>query len=266
MSSVQPPSLKVDIDQLRDITRIGARRTAAFIAIGSTRDDARLNLDFSLGSRNHRFRYWPDGLPLEIIEKAVSEFDSWILGVCLQDLHLHFELFLNGIWELARVVSEHGVRVPSSYVLHDPQYRRQTSVSDKYSRVAELLSVVADRTEFFRSFHAVRNCLTHNAGYVRESDCTDSKRFLQVSWIGQSVLLRDGEAEIEMQDAIDQQYKTQNETSVLLTFPVRQLCFSVNEKISFEHRNIAEISWFYVSSADLLVDALAKLIKEAQLA
>lgn len=264
MSENKAPLFEIDVARLRDLTRIGARRTAAFLAIGSSRHPAGEYKDFSLGSKNRQFRYWPEPLTIEIAEKSVEEFDSWLLSACLRDLHLHFEIFLDTIWEFAKMVSEHGSAIPSNYIMWDELFRRQTSVSGKYSKLVDLLGSGGGRAEHFKTFHSVRNCLTHNAGYVRSSDCVGADIFLELKWIGQAIFLRDGHYEIEIQEAIDSEYVTKNQSAIILKSVERSVKYEVMDRITIEQRQLAEISWFYVSSADIITDSFVRLITSKQ--
>jgi hypothetical protein len=195
---------------------------------------------------------------------AVEEYDSWLVGACLRDLHLHFELFLDDLWEYAKMVKRFGSQVPTDFILHDDQFRNITSVSTKYKKVADMLARGEERSEQFRSFHFLRNCLTHGAGYVRKRDCNTDLPSLRVQWLGQDVLVADAEKEVPINEAIWNKYVTpEGGAKIILKITERCVEANLGEKAALSVEQMAEVCWFYTSTADLLVDELERLLPSA---
>jgi hypothetical protein len=255
-------ALNLDISKVLDLAHLGARRASAFVTIAKTRTSDPTSLtDFSLGN-THKHSFWPSPVPESIAISALDEFDSWIIGSALRELHSFFEVFLNQTWYLARAVNEHGVALPSNYVLEDRSFRDITSVRKKLEKISEVLPVENYWLTCLTSMHFARNCLSHGAGHVRERDCTDGIE-LCVTWSGMDVFLLDGDEKVYIGDAITLPYEVKSEdgAKVMAEVVKRERRFEIGQKVTFQNAELAEICTFYTGIAALIIQNLIGFFK-----
>ncbi len=264
MSEDLSPLIHIHADELLNVAHLGARRASAFVTIAATREkDAKNFTDFSLGATS-KHSFWPSPVAAEAASVALEEFDSWILGSALRELHSYFELFLNQVWNWSKAISLHGARLPSDYVLEDVAFRDISSVKTKLQKLASIVAVDDHWLKCISSMHFARNCLSHGAGYVRARDCTDGSD-LCLEWTAMDVLLVDGLEEIPIDLAISSGHvvKSSGGAQVIAKKVLREKRFAVGERLLLANHELAEICTFYTGVSGLICNGLIDLMTKS---
>lgn len=112
--------------------------------------------------------------------------------------------------------------------------------------------------------HFARNCLSHGAGYVRNRDCNTDDNTLKVTWLAFVMKIKDGENEIQIEDAIKDNHIVQSPegAKVFLEYCARSKTVEVGKKLSFSEPEICEIAHFYVTRAHQITEGFIDFAKE----
>lgn len=260
MDDAQPVSLTINFDQLRNLSRLGIRRAAAFLSIGLSRTDDFLPASLSL--TNHTYiHFLPDPIPEAVARSAVKEFRSWLIGNALRELDLHFNLFLDRIWSTVQLTKLHGQRVSSSHVINN-KISNDTNAANKLATVMAELGVPNYDTSCFRSLSNARNCLAHSAGVVRSRD-VNSGNNLVIKWICFEPRSTQGEKEIVFAPVFEpfQVPASSEETWLAAKIVEREKAFAIGKSIELSPHELHEICAYYLRISDHALEAFSKFLK-----
>src|SRR6185437_15244540 len=105
----QTVHIDLDLDKLQQVSLLGVRRAAAFIAVAFNSTE---NWCGALGLPSHSmWQFFPDTPPPELVSNIVTEFRSWVVGNALRELDAAFNEFIDRAWAGFEWCKLHGTAV-----------------------------------------------------------------------------------------------------------------------------------------------------------
>jgi hypothetical protein len=255
---------RVDLDQLRNIARVGINRAYAFLGIAFNATEPSTPVTSLSLMRESSFHFFPEPTPQLIIDEAVKEFRVWATGNALREIDAQFSIFLDHVWVAVQIAKLHGQRVKAGYQVK--AISADTNVASKVARILKELG--QDETFQLRSLSKARNCLSHNGGIV-DGRYTNADDKLTISWFGLDTLLHQGEKSFPLVGIIDthalEGYDKEQGGHVSVHFVKREKTFSVGERIVLSALDLHEICFSYSKAADEIISALAAFLRDRNL-
>ncbi len=173
-------NLSLDFQQLKNISVLGVRRAAAFIAIALNATENVADQSLALPSAS-MWRFFPEPVPNELLLNSVAEFRVWVVGCAMRELDAAFNDFVDLAWAMNEWSKLHGHRVRSDHTIRT--ISAKTNAGAKLQMLFEEIGVESLDVRKLKSLSNLRNCLTHARGLVTERHC-NVEGALQVEWLG----------------------------------------------------------------------------------
>lgn len=183
-------NINLNFDALAETGRVGARRAAAFIAMGQkawadeTITSVAVETPFSI-------KLLPDPMPDDLAKEVRSNFRLWVIGNAITEVVQGLSRFADGFYEIAALVPYHNEPMPQDGLDRIRQCQVDTNLHSKLER-AKPLGLKSPLLEHTDGWVRARNALAHNHGVVRERDFSPGTEALTVNW-GQFEFSIDGE-------------------------------------------------------------------------
>jgi len=253
--------LVIDLDQLNAIALKGANRAAAFLAIGLNSTDGTLPKSLSLTEQSP-WHFFPEPVPQDLAQQALSEFRTWITGNALREIDAHFNQFLDAVWVAISWSKVHKTTVPSDFVIKT--ISADTNAGKKLGIILNDLGEPAPDTSKLRSLSTTRNCLTHNAGVVSDRYLTDDGA-LEVKWLGLEARHEQGNYSVVIPPVIDQNGLTApdptRESFIRVDVVERTRTFQLGEPITLTPHQLHEICHYYLHLAGNLLGKFSAVLQ-----
>lgn len=251
----QQATFRLDLTQLREVSYKGIRRAAGFLGVGlnslpSAPTSAALDQD-------SMWRFLPDPLPEQVASQLVGEFRIWLIANAFREIDLHFGLFIDDVWRFGQWARLHNSRVSWDHSVSD--ISQETNAASKYAKTLSSLEVADQDVSLLWSLSNTRNCLTHNAGVVRERDAKVDGQ-IAVKWLGLETRLQQGDDYIVFGPG---RYGVQapdpsKEAEVVTVVVERDKRFSIGQRIELSAAELHEICFYYMRLTDQLVQNLVE--------
>jgi hypothetical protein len=251
---VQKKQLSIDLDALAENGRVGARRAAAFIAMGQKAwtdesiKSAAVETPFSI-------QLLPDPLPDELANEVRRNFRLWVIGSAISEIVQGLSHFADRLFEIAVLVPYSGKAVPQDALDHIRRCQADTNLHSKLQRTSGLGPTLT-LLEHTDSWTRARNSLAHNHGIIRDRDCSPNAGVLKVSW-RQVELSIDGH---KIDNPVGLHVEKGDQLAI--SWVDGSKSFQLNDRISFSEQEIMNICLTAFAKVDNAVAELQKYIAQ----
>ena len=256
-------TMHVDIEEMREIMSLAARRVSAFVHFGLDELYERGGGDLNLTS-DIQYKFWDDEITKENRDAARETYQTWLVGSCLKELDLFYGLFLDKLWFAIEVAELHGTTVPLDHKF-DQEFAKMTNIANKQRKVAARFEA-ADHHDVLNSLSLARNALSHHTGIVRSPrDCNNVTRdTLTIKWMAFDILAnRDGEERVVVQNPFDTHTMPgDGPVKMSMHYTHRELAVPAGNQIKLTKPQIAELCMFYKILCDKTIEGLVSFLKE----
>ncbi len=248
--------LKIDLDQLKEVSLHSVRRAAAFLAIGlnSTADWRTQSL--SLGSHS-TWRFLPEPATEALLEEATFEYRNWVIGNSLRELDSGFNIFLDQAWNALSLALLSGTRIRSDHVVKSIE--ADTNAASKYEKLIRASNAEPKDLETLRSISNLRNRLSHARGLVTARHANTNGELI-VRWLGlETRLHQDGKYVVIPSPVPPQGIRVSDPdkpAEVVAVVVQRERKFRIGHSVSLEPAELHEICWGYLVRTDEIISAI----------
>jgi hypothetical protein len=250
-------SITINLDEIAEIARLGARRAAVFMAFGVNAAENPDIRDHQL-QRLFRYRFLPDDISDDALAQHKKNFADWIVSSGLRELVESFAIFLDHAYfaclSIGRKQGDQSSRLR--------RYEHK-GITGKLEILSLEFGVAVSHPTLCPSLNKARNCLAHRRGIVQPDDCNEPEG-LVLSWRGLEVSGRfaDGREKLIPFDARDP-IKFQEEATITVRTVERRRAFRVGEVIAIPPHELPEICWNVLAATDEIIGAVADLARGA---
>lgn len=249
--------LNIDMIAVREIALTGVRRASAFVGLGLKAIQGGPPKSVALDTRCS-ILWIKEPLSEEAGLNIASEYETWLVGAGLKELDQHFAIFLDQIWELERATKFHN-QILEHDLSTDKKFESETNVAKKLLQVGKALDLENLHSDYFQGYSNARNALSHNAGKVRDRDCTEDGN-LVLRWIAPEFVIPidDGLHVIDQRSGLP---SPQIKAETILSFRMREreARFAVGDLLRLSPYDISEICFSYQQMADQICRGLEAL-------
>jgi len=238
--------LEINFAGVADLANTGARRAAAFLAMGqkSWSDDSIRSVQIPAP---FSYTLLPDPLPEDLAAEIRQNFRIWVCGNCLVEIVQALSRFLDEYYALLVYAPLHGKKLTTHALEAVNKCKSDANLFAKLSRIETAMGFSPELTQFARGWVGARNALAHNHGMVRQRDCTPPgsgklvlrRRRVEIGIDGQGIdfdqlIGKTIEKDTALSIGIGQAER-QFSTGDLLDFTTQEMieiCFTVNVVVS----------------------------------